>query len=106
MNKKARKIALNGIITLKAKENSIVGLKDLNLEAPKTKEVVDVIRNIGLQDKKLLVVLDKKNDNLTKSLRNISNVKYITVGYLNPFDVMGASKVVFMESALQLINEK
>lgn len=106
MNKKARKIALAGIITLKAKENNIIGLKDLSFDVPKTKEAVDLLKNIGIQDKKILVVLSKKDENLTKSLRNISDVKYITVDYLNPFDVMGANKVVFLESALQTINGK
>jgi len=104
MNKKARKIALAGMITLKAKEKNVIWLKDLLLSAPKTKDALEIIKNIGLENTKILVVLNKKDENLSKSLRNIPDVKYITVAYLNPFDLMVAKKVVFLESALQTIN--
>jgi len=50
--------------------------------------------------------LGSKNENIEKSLRNIVNVKYITIGYLNPLDIMSAKKVVFFETALNAINSK
>ena len=106
MNKKAKRAALLGMITLKVKDNDVLGLKDFDLAEPKTKEVLDVLKNVWVEGKKLLVVLNEKNENMTKSLRNIANVKYITLGYLNPLDVMSAKKVVFFESALQAINAK
>jgi len=106
MNKKARRNALLGIITLRAKDKDILWLKDFDLSEPKTKELVNVVKNIWLEDKKALFVLNSKNENIQKSLRNIANIKYITVGYLNPLDVMSASKVVFFETALQTINSK
>lgn len=106
MNKKARRSALMWMITLKAMDKNILGLKDFDLSAPKTKEMLDIIKNIWLENKKLLIVLEKKNENIEKSIRNIPNVKYITVGYLNPIDVMWSNKVVFLESALKTINVK
>jgi large subunit ribosomal protein L4 len=106
MNKKSRRLALQSILTLKAKDNDLMGLKDFILEQPKTKELLDVVKNIGLEGKKVLFVLPWKNENVEKSLRNIAKVKYITLGYLNPLDVMSASKVVFFETALQEINAK
>ncbi|MDD3262307.1 MAG: 50S ribosomal protein L4 [Candidatus Absconditabacteria bacterium] len=106
MNKKARRLALMGIITLKAKEKSILGLKDFDLSKPKTKDLLDVVKNIGIDGKKTLFVLGSKNENIEKSLRNIVNVKYITIGYLNPLDIMSAKKVVFFETALNAINSK
>ncbi|AHB40846.1 50S ribosomal protein L4 [candidate division SR1 bacterium RAAC1_SR1_1] len=106
MNKKARRNALMGIITLKAKDKALLGLKDFDLTEPKTKDLLDIVKNIGIEGKKALFVLGSKNQNIEKSLRNIANVKYITVGYLNPLDVMSASKVVFFETALQAINSK
>ena len=106
MNKKARKLALMGIITLKAKEKSILWLKDFDLSQPKTKDLLDVVKNIWIDGKKTLFVLGSKNENIEKSLRNIVNVKYITIGYLNPLDIMSAKKVVFFETALNAINSK
>ncbi len=91
MNKKARRSALMGMITLKVKDSDVLGLKSFDLAGPKTKDLVDVIKNIGLEWKKTLFVLD---------------VKYITVGYLNPLDIMSANKVVFFETALEKINSK
>lgn len=106
MNKKARRLALTGIITLKAKEKSILWLKDFELSQPKTKDLLDVVKNIWIDGKKTLFVLGSKNENIEKSLRNIVNVKYITIGYLNPLDIMSAKKVVFFETALNAINSK
>lgn len=106
MNKKARRSALMGMITLKAKEKSLLWLKDFEIAEPKTKELLEVVKNIWLEGKKTLFVLGGKNENIAKSLRNIANVKYITIGYLNPLDVMSASKVVFFETALEAINSK
>lgn len=106
MNKKAKKIALMWMLTLKAKDKDIVGLQDFDLSSPKTKDMSLILKNIGLSEKKLLVVLEKKNVNVEKSLKNLSNVKYINLGYLNPLDVMWANKIVFFESALQAINLK
>ncbi len=106
MNKKARRSALMGMITLKVKDSDVLGLKSFDLAEPKTKDLIDVIKNIGLEWKKTLFVLDAKNENIEKSLRNIVNVKYITIGYLNPLDIMAANKVVFFETALEKINSK
>lgn len=106
MNKKARKLALTGIVVLKAKSNAILGLRDFDLTEPKTKSLLEVIKNIWVDGKKTLFVLGSKNENIEKSLKNIVNVKYITVGYLNPLDVMSANKIVFFETALEAINSK
>jgi large subunit ribosomal protein L4 len=106
MNKKARRLALMGIITLKVKDKDVLWLKDFDLTEPKTKDVLDVVKNIWVDGKKTLFVLGSKNENIEKSLRNIANVKYITIGYLNPLDIMSAKKVVFFETALNAINVK
>lgn len=104
MNKKSRNLALNGLITLRAKENSILGLKDFDLTEPKTKKAIEVLTNIGLNNEKVLFVLNEKNINLIKSFRNLNNVKYLLLDYLNPKDLMTYSKILFLESALNKVN--
>ncbi|MBU1758171.1 50S ribosomal protein L4 [Patescibacteria group bacterium] len=52
-----------------------------------------------------MVVLDKKDENLIKSFRNLPKVKYLLVDYLNPYDLMHHDKIVFLESALKSINK-
>jgi large subunit ribosomal protein L4 len=106
MNKKAKKLALAGMITLKAKESALLGLDSFALTSPKTKEAIEVLKNIGADKSKVLVVLNEKGENTTKSLNNIPTVKYVSVGYLNPFDVLSADKIVFEKAALEAINTK
>lgn len=106
MNKKARNLALNGIITLKAKAGELMWLKDITLQAPKTKEAQAILKNIWIANKKVLFVLVKKDENLLKSFRNLPKVKYLYVDYLNPADLMSYHTVLFLESALAQFNGK
>ena len=100
MSKKARFLALAGMLTQRAQEWAICGLKDVSINTPKTKEAASIIKNIGLENKKALIVIADKDENIEKSFRNIDKVKYLRVDYLNPADVLGSDKIVFMESAL------
>lgn len=106
MNKKARKIALNSIITLKAKAGELMGLKDITLGAPKTKDAQEILKNIWISTKKVLFVLSEKDENLLKSFRNLPKVKYLYADYLNPADLMSYHTVLFLESALTTLNNK
>ena len=103
MNKKARKVALNSIITLKAKGNEICGLALTEL-APKTKDAVAILNALSLSGKRTLLVMKAKNEGIEKSFRNIEKVKYLLLDYLNPKDLLNAEKVVFLEDALQALN--
>jgi large subunit ribosomal protein L4 len=106
MNKKARNLALYGLLTLKAKDNEILWLKDFELKEPKTKSAVEILRNIGINNDKILFVLNEKDDNIVKSFRNLNNVKYLLADYLNPKDLLEYDKILFLESALNRVNTK
>ncbi len=106
MNKKARRLALNSIITLKAKAGELMGLKDFTLTAPKTKEAQDILKNIWISAKKVLFVVPNKDENILKSFRNLPKVKYLYADYLNPADLMWYHTVLFLESALTSLNKK
>jgi len=106
MNKKSRNLALNWLLTLKAKDKNIIGLKDFDLSQPKTKQAIEILTNIGLNKEKVLFVLSKKDENIVKSFRNLDNVKYLLVDYLNPKDLMTYNKILFLESALNKVNSK
>jgi len=106
MTKKARNLALNSIITLKAKAGELMGLKDFTLDAPKTKEAQDILKNIWIATKKVLFVVAQKDESILKSFRNLPKVKYLYVDYLNPADLMSYHTVLFLESALITLNKK
>lgn len=105
MPKKAKKIALNGLLTVKVKDQEVCGLKDFAFTNPKTKEAATILKNMWLGTKKVLFVIDKNDENITKSFRNLPKVKYLLVDYLNPYDLLHSDKVVFLESAFNKINK-
>ena len=104
MTKKARKLALNGLLTLKVKEWVVSGL-DLDTMEPNTKAAIALLSKMGNEGKKVLFVLDKKEDGVVKSFRNIEGVKYLLVDYLNPYDLMNAEAIVFLKPALEFVNQ-
>jgi large subunit ribosomal protein L4 len=82
-----------------------LGLKDFSLTAPKTKEANVVLKNIWIDTKKVLFVVSQKDENILKSFRNLPKVKYLSVDYLNPVDLMSYHTVLFLESALMTLNK-
>lgn len=105
MTKKARKIALQGLLTLKAQQNELMGVQKVSFDAPKTKSAADLLQKLGLQSQKILFVMDDNNETLKKSFRNLDHVKYLSVDYLNPADLMHADKVLFTEASLIKLNQ-
>lgn len=103
MNKKARRLALSGLLTLKAKSSSLVGLDMFKFDEIKTKNAIEVLKNIGINTTKTLVVIPTKDDVLTKSFRNIQNVKYLLADYVNPYDLLNSDKIMFVGDALQKV---
>ncbi|MDR2190130.1 MAG: 50S ribosomal protein L4 [Candidatus Peribacteria bacterium] len=104
MPKKARKLALNSIITLKAQEHALAGLSLPELQ-PKTKDALAILNALQLNGQKILLVMKSKNEGIEKSFRNIEKVKYLLLDYLNPKDLLNAEKVLFLEDALTALNE-
>lgn len=104
MNTKQRKLAIQWLLTLKAKSKDIVWLKSFDLKEPKTKKANEIINNLWLNNLKVLFVIDKKDENICKSFKNLEKVKYLLVDYLNPYDIMNYDKMLINESALNKIN--
>jgi large subunit ribosomal protein L4 len=102
LNKKVKALARASALSYKAKEQGgITVLEDLSFEKPRTKEFVQVLKGLDLEDKKALLVLPEKDEKLLLSARNHPRSKVITVDQLNTYDIMNASSVVFTESSLE-----
>ena len=104
MTRKARKVALNGLITMKVKDGIVCGL-DVDTMKPSTKDAIALLSKMWKNEKKVLLVLDKKEEWIVKSFRNIEGLKYLLVDYLNPRDLMNADAVVFLKPALEFVNQ-
>ncbi|MBA3664481.1 MAG: 50S ribosomal protein L4 [Bacteroidetes bacterium] len=103
LNKKVKALARVSALTYKAKENAITVLEDFNFEAPKTKNFIDLIKNLNLADKKTLLVLGTSNKNVYLSSRNIQGAKVINAADLNTYDILHAENLILAESSVNII---
>ncbi len=102
MPRKMRQAALRSALTAKAQEGDIVVVDALDLEQPKTRQMVSVLTNL-VGDATALVLLDSRNQNVERSTSNISAAKALRVNYLNLRDLLTFDKVVMPLAALDVI---
>ena len=105
LNKKVKLLARKSALSYKAKENNIVVVEDFELEAPKTKEFVNIINNLNVSGKKLLMVLPGVNKNVYLSARNLQRTSIMTASALNTYSVLNAETLVVTENALKAIED-
>ncbi|MDO4715689.1 MAG: 50S ribosomal protein L4 [Bacteroidales bacterium] len=103
LNKKVKDLARKSALAYKAQENAIVVVEDFTFEAPKTKQVVEVLKNLQLCGKKVLFVLPGQNKNVLLSARNIERTAVMTAADLNTYSVLNAGVLVVAESALEAV---
>jgi large subunit ribosomal protein L4 len=106
LNRKVKDLAKISALAYKAKESAIVIVEDINLEAPKTKQFIDIMTSLKIEDKKALVVLPEYNDNLQLSVRNIPNALSTLIADMNTYDIVNAEVLVFTESAAKFFTEE
>ena len=104
LNKKVKVLARKSALSYKAQENAIIVVEDFDFEAPKTKEFVNLAKNLKVEDKKALVLLPEVNKNVYLSARNIQGAEVMTATSLNSYKVLNADVVVIAESALKAID--
>lgn len=103
LNKKVKALARISALTYKAKDNKITVLEDFNFEAPKTKNYIDLMKNLNLSDKKTLLVLGDSNNNVYLSSRNIQGVKVVKASDLNTYDILNAETLILAESSVKVL---
>jgi large subunit ribosomal protein L4 len=103
LNKKLKRLARKSALTYKAQSNGILVLEDLNFAGPKTKAMIDLVKNLNLFDKKTLIVLPQSNKNVYLSSRNLERNKVVTASDLNTYDILNAQNIIVVESSLQVI---
>ncbi|MBQ9177080.1 MAG: 50S ribosomal protein L4 [Bacteroidaceae bacterium] len=105
LNKKVKALARRSALTYKAQQDAIIVVEDFNFDAPKTKEFVELQKNLKVDGKKLLLVLPETNSNVYLSARNIQKVDVASANVLNTYRVMNANVLVLTENALKVVNE-
>jgi len=105
LNKKVKRLARKSALSYMAKDQKILVLEDFSLETPKTKEYRKLLNNFGIENTKTLLVLDKADENIYLSARNISRAKVLRAEGLNTYEVLNANKIIIVESAVKTIVE-
>ncbi|CAM2763919.1 50S ribosomal protein L4 [Hathewaya histolytica] len=101
--KKVRRLALKSALSSKVLENNLVVLESLELEAPKTKVVTEMLK--AFEAKKTLILTENNNENVYKSARNIQGVEVLPVNNINVYDLLKYEKVMVTKGAVNKIEE-
>ena len=104
LNKKVKVLARKSALAYKAQENAIVVVEDFNMEAPKTKEFVNIAKNLKVDGKKALFVLSSANNNVYLSARNLQGAEVMEASTLNTYKVLNADVLVISEKSLETID--
>lgn len=102
--KKVRRLAIKSVLTDKVNDNEMIVLDKLSLDAISTKKAVEVLKNIKA-DKKALVVVDKNDDTLYRSFRNIENVAICEARLINVYDCLKYNSLVITTDAVKILEE-
>lgn len=105
LNKNLKRLARKSAFSIKAKESSIIVLEDFNFETPNTKNFINVLKSLGLENKKSLFVLGESNKNVYLSSRNLKASNVVSSSELSTYAILNANNIVLMEGSLEGIEE-
>lgn len=104
LNKKVKALARKSALSYKAQGNDIVVVEDFTMDAPKTKDFVNITKNLKVEGRKMLLLLPGVNKNVYLSARNLQGTEVMTASALNTYKVLNADVLVVTEDALKMID--
>lgn len=105
LNKSLKRLARKSAFSIKAKESNLVVVEDFSFEAPNTKNFINVLKALGLENKKSLFVLGESNKNVYLSSRNLKASSVVTSSELSTYAILNANNLVLSEGSLEGIVE-
>jgi large subunit ribosomal protein L4 len=106
LNRKVKDLAKMSALSYKAKENAIVVVEDITLDAPKTKTFMNILGALKVTDKKILFISPECNDNVDMSIRNVPSVLGVLLSDINTYDIVNSEVLVLTESAAKIFAEE
>lgn len=106
LNRKVKDLAKISALSAKAKDNAIVIVEDVTVDAPKSKQFAGILKSLQVSDKKTLFVIPEDNENVYMSLRNIPGVQGTLLSDVNTYDIVNANVLVFTESVARIFSEE
>ena len=104
LNKKVKILARKSALSYKAKDNEIIVVDNFDMAAPKTKDLVNITKNLKVEGKKTLVVLPEVNKNVYLSARNLQKAEIMSANNINTYKILNADVLVIAEASLEMIN--
>lgn len=101
LNKNLKRLARKSALSLKASSSAITVVEDFTFDTPKTKNFLDVLKALGLENKKSLIVLGDSNKNVYLSSRNLSTSEVVNASELSTYKILNANNIVFLEGSLE-----
>lgn len=105
LNKKVKQLARKSALSYKAKNGAITVVENFEFEAPKTKKMLELAKNLQVADKKPLIVLSSANKNVYLSARNLPSINVITTSELNTYNVLNAKTLVLTEGSVTVLEQ-
>lgn len=105
LNKKVKVLARKSALAYKAKESAIIVVEDFDFDAPKTKEIIKIVKNLKANGKKVLLVLPEAQNNVYLSARNLQKTQVTTAAQVNTYGILHADVLVVTENSLKTIDE-
>jgi large subunit ribosomal protein L4 len=106
LNRKVKDLAKISALSYKAKDKAIVVVEDITMDAPKTKNFMDILGSLKVADKKIMFIQPEYNDNVELSLRNVPSVLGVLLSDINTYDIVNSEVLVLTESAAKIFAEE
>lgn len=103
LNKKVKQLARKSALSLRAQQEQIILVDSINFEEAKTKQMVEMLANLKISDKKALIILPCQNNFVLLSARNLQRAKVVTANELNTYIIMNSNVLVLTEEAVKAV---
>lgn len=105
LNKKVKQLARKSALTFKAQDNQIIVVENFSFEAPKTKNFVNLVKNLKVEGQKVLLISESADKNVSLSARNVPGAKVMTATDINTYAILNNNAIILTESGLDVINQ-
>jgi len=104
LNKKVKQLARKSALTSKLADQQIVVVEDFTFAAPKTKDFLNVVKNLKLDNKKVLLVFPSVDKNVSLSLRNVPGARFMAAADLNTYSILNNNALILSEASVEVVN--
>lgn len=105
LNKTQKDLARKSALSYKVKDNALVVVEDFSLDKPKTSEFAKILKNLGADKSRAMLLVHENNRNIVLSVRNIPNAEVCPASGINTYEIMKAKKLILTESSVKQIED-